>query len=145
MPEDLDQRRAASPNDAPYDGAVRPTQRRVAARKAAWLENSGVIREAAGRLFLTNGYLGTSMDENAAHSGVSNQHVYTHFEDKEPLFTELIRGNTNVADAFIASIPSPSQETLDLEGDLHALGRRYIGAVIQPRVLQLRRLIIGEA
>lgn len=100
--------------------------------------------EAATALFLRSGYQGTSMDEIAAQAGVSKQTVYTHFADKEQLFTELVRGNTGRAGAFIESITA-LEATDDLERDLGELARRYITSVIQPGVLQLRRLVIGEA
>ncbi|MGH2350566.1 MAG: TetR/AcrR family transcriptional regulator C-terminal domain-containing protein, partial [Chloroflexota bacterium] len=35
--------------------------------------------------------------------------------------------------------------TVDLPQDLRKLARRYLAAVMQPQVLQLRRLMIGEA
>jgi TetR/AcrR family transcriptional repressor of mexJK operon len=101
--------------------------------------------EAATTLFLRNGYLGTSMDEVAALAGVSKQTVYTHFADKEQLFAELVRGNTSRVEEFIPTIGRILDQTLDLELDLRELARTYVSYVIQPRVLQLRRLIIGEA
>jgi len=104
-----------------------------------------VIREAATALFLRNGYLGTSMDEIAALAGVSKQTVYTHFADKERLFTELVLGNTRPVDEFIPVLTHLLQDPDDLEENLRELARRYLGSVIQPPVLQLRRLVIGEA
>jgi TetR/AcrR family transcriptional repressor of mexJK operon len=104
-----------------------------------------VIREAATELFLRNGYLGTSMDEIAAQAGVSKQTVYTHFADKERLFTELVLGNTGRADEFVAVMTDLLDRSDDLERDLRDLGRRYVRSVIQPQVLRLRRLVIGEA
>jgi TetR/AcrR family transcriptional repressor of mexJK operon len=104
-----------------------------------------VIREAATTLFLRSGYLGTSMDEIAALAGVSKQTLYTHFANKEQLFTELARGTTDVADEFIAAMTVLLHDTDDVERDLRELGRRYVAAVMQPRVLQLRRLVIGES
>jgi TetR/AcrR family transcriptional regulator, mexJK operon transcriptional repressor len=109
------------------------------------LASGGVIREAAMALFLRNGYLGTSMDEIAADAGVSKQTVYTHFADKEQLFTDLVRGNTNIAQEFIDHMNQSLRDTDDLETDLGVLARRYVTTVIQPRVLQLRRLVIGES
>ena len=41
------------------------------------------ILEAAKRLFMQNGYDGSSMDAIAAEAGVSKLTVYSHFTDKE--------------------------------------------------------------
>jgi TetR/AcrR family transcriptional repressor of mexJK operon len=114
-------------------------------RRAGRLASKDVIIEAATTLFLRNGYLGTSMDEIAGLAHVSKQTVYTHFADKEQLFTELIQGNFKPSDEFVKAVADLLQDTTDLEKDLSGLARRYVRFVIQPHVLQLRRLIIGEA
>jgi TetR/AcrR family transcriptional regulator, mexJK operon transcriptional repressor len=114
-------------------------------RRKGRLASAGVIREAATTLFLRNGYLGTSMEEIATLAGVSKQTVYTHFADKEALFADLVRVNMDHAEVFVQAIASGLPDTGDLERDLRELARRYIASVIQPRVLQLRRLVIGEA
>ena len=48
------------------------------------------ILEAAKVLFLSNGYASTSMDAVAAEAGVSKLTVYSHFNDKETLFTAAV-------------------------------------------------------
>lgn len=48
------------------------------------------ILEAAKRLFLDNGYANTSMDAVAAEAGVSKLTVYSHFNDKETLFSAAV-------------------------------------------------------
>lgn len=48
------------------------------------------ILEAAKRLFPTHGLDGVSMDQIAAEAGVSKLTVYSHFGDKESLFTAAI-------------------------------------------------------
>jgi TetR/AcrR family transcriptional regulator, mexJK operon transcriptional repressor len=103
------------------------------------------ILEAATTLFLCNGYRGTSMDEIAALAGVSKQTVYKHFADKERLFSEIVtRTVDEVADPVHNEVLN-LQDSGDLEADLRDLARRQLAAVMQPRLLQLRRLVIGEA
>ncbi|HEX6676906.1 MAG TPA: TetR/AcrR family transcriptional regulator [Actinomycetes bacterium] len=102
------------------------------------------IMEAATTLFLRNGYLGTSMDEVAALAAVSKQTVYKHFADKERLFTDIVLGVTGVAGEFVDEVVRTLPDSDDLERDLVALGRRYVAAVMQPQVLQMRRLLVGE-
>src|SRR5207237_119316 len=103
------------------------------------------IMGAATTLFLRTGYRGTTMDEIAALAAVSKQTVYKNFADKERLFSGIILDIiAQVAEPFHAEVLA-LQDSDELEKDLHELARRYITSVMQPPVLQLRRLIIGEA
>ncbi|WPC04083.1 TetR/AcrR family transcriptional regulator [Pseudomonas benzenivorans] len=49
------------------------------------------ILDAAKTLFLSKGYDGSSMDAIAAEAGVSKLTVYSHFTDKETLFSAAIK------------------------------------------------------
>lgn len=119
-------------------GTRRPEAGRSARKRSA-------ILEAAAAVFLQQGYLGTSMDEIAARAAVSKQTVYKHFADKERLFTEVLLGTIGrLHDAF-HEVTRSLEDTDDLEADLRKLGRRLVAMITQPRVLQLRRIVIGEA
>ncbi|MEN5045672.1 TetR/AcrR family transcriptional regulator [Pseudomonas koreensis] len=48
------------------------------------------ILDAAKTLFLSHGYANTSMDAVAAEAGVSKLTVYSHFNDKETLFSSAV-------------------------------------------------------
>ena len=119
-------------------------ERTARTRRAGRLASGGVIREAATTLFLRSGYLGTSMEEIATLAGVSKQTVYTHFADKERLFTDLILGATDRANDFLQHL-TVLPETDDVETDLRQVARRYLATVLNPELLQLRRLVIGES
>ena len=101
------------------------------------------IMTAASEVFLSNGYLGTSMDEIAARAAVSKQTVYKHFADKEKLFTSIILGSTDQAQQRFAAMTL--EEEPDLATGLRNLARRLAKIVIQPEMMRLRRIIIGEA
>ena len=45
----------------------------------------------------------------------------------------------------MAALPRVLGDTDDLQATLQALARQYMATVMQPRVLQLRRLVVGEA
>jgi AcrR family transcriptional regulator len=103
------------------------------------------ILEAATTVFLRNGYVGTSMDEIAALAAVSKQTIYKHFADKESLFSEIVISTVNAASDPVYNEVTNLKDTGDVEADLRDLARRQLGRVMQPRLLQLRRLVIGEA
>ena len=103
------------------------------------------ILEAATTVFLRHGYLGTSMDEIAALAAVSKQTVYKHFADKERLFSEIVISTVTEASDPVYDEVRNVQDSGDVEADLRGLARRQLAKVMQPRVLQLRRLVIGEA
>ena len=103
------------------------------------------ILDAASEVFLRNGYLGTSMDEIAALARVSKQTVYKHFADKESLFTAIVGAAVDAAGDPVTAEATALADSDDLAADLTALARDQLGKVMQPRLMQLRRLVIGEA
>jgi len=125
--------------DPPIAPAVQPDPTPRSARKRA------AILEAAASVFLDKGYLGTSMDEIAALAGVSKQTVYKHFADKQRLFTEIVVATVDKVSEPVYAEVLRLQETGDVEADLRDLARRQLAMVMQPRLMQLRRLVIGEA
>ena len=101
---------------------------------------------AAGQaLFLGNGYQGTSMDQVAASAEVSKQTVYKHFGDKHELLLAIVDDALESSVAPFVDRIAALADTADLEADLTALGGDYLRAVLRDPVVQLRRLIVGEA
>jgi TetR/AcrR family transcriptional repressor of mexJK operon len=103
------------------------------------------ILDAATTAFLRNGYRGTSMDEIAALAGVSKQTVYKHFADKESLFSEIVTSTVNEAGDRVQDELLELADSGDIAADLRDLARRQLALVMQPRLLRLRRVVIGEA
>jgi len=102
------------------------------------------ILEAAERLFLDNGYLGTKMEELAAIARVSKPTIYTHFGSKESLFVELVSSMTSAAGDKVHLRADEPALNGDVERYLRDYAERQLGVVLTPRLLQLRRLVIGE-
>ncbi|MGO4837362.1 TetR/AcrR family transcriptional regulator, partial [Rhizobiaceae sp. 2RAB30] len=102
------------------------------------------ILDAATEVFLRSGYLGTNMDEIAALSAVSKQTVYKHFSSKEALFVEIVMRMTGEAgDTVHDTIPDFGEDD-DVARYLVDYGYRQLTVVLTPRLMQLRRLVIGE-
>lgn len=103
------------------------------------------ILDAATTLFLAEGYLATSMDQIAAAAAVSKQTVYKQFADKQNLFREIVTGTVAAVSDPVAEQVTNLRDSTDLPASLQGLARALLAQVIQPRVMQLRRLVIGEA
>jgi AcrR family transcriptional regulator len=99
---------------------------------------------AAEQLFLRHGYLGTSMDELAELSNVSKQTVYAHFGSKEALFVELVSSMTAAAGDGLHDLDELPAADGDVAGFLERYAADELTVVMTPRLLQLRRLVIGE-
>ena len=116
-----------------------PQRRKQPAKRQA-------IIDAAQRVFLTQGYAGTSVDAIAAAAGVSKQTIYNHFGGKEELFRAVVRAvQSGVAAGFHeAGLEERLAASDDLRRDLRELGRRWVAVVLQENVAALRRLVIAE-
>jgi len=103
------------------------------------------ILSAGQELFLSNGYQGTSVDQIAASAEVSKQTVYKHFGDKHELLLAIVDDAlTGTVAPFLERIRALAG-TADLQADVTALATDYLRAVLQEPVVQLRRLVVGEA
>lgn len=100
------------------------------------------ILAAAEDVFLRDGYVGASMDEVARLAGASKQTVYRHFGSKERLFVELVSSMTDAAGDAAGHEADASGE---VEAVLVGLASAMLDGVLTPRILRLRRLVIGEA
>ncbi|MDQ3411424.1 MAG: TetR/AcrR family transcriptional regulator [Chloroflexota bacterium] len=102
------------------------------------------ILDAATDVFLKSGYLGANMDEIAALASVSKQTVYKQFASKETLFIEIVTGMTSEAgDRVLNEMPVPN-ENADLAEYLRHYAEKQLTVVLTPRLMRLRRLVIGE-
>jgi TetR/AcrR family transcriptional regulator, mexJK operon transcriptional repressor len=113
-------------------------------RVKATAKKRAAVLEAAAKVFLSGGYLGASMDEIADLAGVSKQTVYTYFSNKEALFAAMASALSNEANDRVHNNVAEFGEDDDLEGYLVGYAVRQLEVVLTPRILQLRRLVIGE-
>lgn len=102
------------------------------------------ILDAAMQVFLRSGYLGANMDEIATLAEVSKQTVYKQFSNKEALFVEIVTSMTDAASDAVHKDMPVLEDGGDLAKYLQAYAVRQLTIVLTPRLMQLRRLVIGE-
>jgi AcrR family transcriptional regulator len=102
------------------------------------------ILDAATSVFLEKGYLGASMDEIAELAAVSKQTVYKHFSTKEALFVAIVRSTSNQASDTVHNEMPGFGVGEDPAEYLKTYAYRQLTVVLKPRIMQLRRLVIGE-
>ena len=111
----------------------------MAGRKGA------LILDTARQMFLDRGYDATSLDDVAAASGVSKTTVYNNFEDKEGLFRAVVLSVTERAEQIISELGATLGGDESAAERLTAVARGLAYGVLNPAVVQLRRLAISEA
>jgi TetR/AcrR family transcriptional regulator, regulator of autoinduction and epiphytic fitness len=108
-------------------------------------EKSEAILAGGMQEFLVNGYAATSMDRVATAAGVSKATIYSHFQDKEGLFTALIQQLVQGKFRLLFNSrsdeiqPEPRVFLGDLANRLLDLGTN------EPQFLNFMRVIIGES
>jgi len=71
--------------------------------------------------------------------------VYNHFDDKEQLFAEVVQATADRIDGLVRLVGDTLSRADDVEKALTELARQFIGAIMQPQTLRLRRLVIANA
>lgn len=77
------------------------------------------LLRAAGRLFLRNGFVATSLADIAGEAGVTKGAVYSNFASKEDLFLALLR------EPLVSTETYAPSKVDDLSGDLIERGRQF--------------------
>ena len=102
------------------------------------------ILAAAEEAFLAAHYDSVTMDDLANSSGVSKQTVYAHFGTKEQLFIELVTSMTAGAGDNLDELDGIPDDEADLAPYFMQYAIDEMQIVMTPRLLRLRRLVIGE-
>ncbi len=106
------------------------------------LAKRAAILEAAQRLFLEQGYQGVSMDQIASAAGVSKLTVYSHFGDKETLFSEAIAAKCRevLPDELFVSPPEGP-----LRAQLLAIGHAFFALISSDEAIAIHRMMNAGA
>ncbi len=105
------------------------------------LEKKKRIFEVAIDLFLTNGFDNTSMDQIAEQAGVSKQTVYSHFRNKEELFSACVCEKC-IAYELTSEFLDPDQPCSET---LHKLGHRFNQLLLSPEAIGIKRALCATA
>jgi len=101
-----------------------------------------VILQCAGDLFLQQGYAQTSMDEVSKASNVSKQTVYSHFHNKETLYTAVIESKCSEYQIEDASI---CVKTTNIDVLLENIANKFVKLFLDPGVIDMHCVVIAEA
>ncbi|QPC86397.1 TetR family transcriptional regulator [Mesorhizobium sp. NBSH29] len=103
------------------------------------------IIAAAADVFLDQGFLGATMDQIAAQAKVSVQTIYSHFQSKETLFHEVVGSLAGGAARNVGREVERLPDGTGPEEWLLRFANEQLKAVLKPRLMQLRRMVIGES
>lgn len=101
------------------------------------------IVNAALETFLQYGYKGTSMNRVAEKAGVIKQTIYSHFRDKEGLFTAIIESLT--LEHFKAQFGEHIASNEPPEKVLRKIAETFAGRQADKSYIALLRTVIGES
>lgn len=102
------------------------------------LEKRAAILDAAKRLFPVHGYEGVSMDAIAAEAGVSKLTVYSHFKDKDFLFSEAVRIKCEEQlppALFLADLKGP------IRRQLRTIARAFFDLIMSDEAISMHRMM----
>lgn len=103
------------------------------------LAKRAAILEAAKALFAREGFAGVSMDRIAAEAGVSKLTVYSHFGDKESLFSEAIR---NLCEELLPDATFKVQGNLGLRAQLRQIAEGFFALVTSEQAINTHRMLL---
>ena len=122
-------RQSAAPDATKPAGPGRPKD----------LSKRAAILDVAKRLFSREGFDGVSMDQIAAEAGVSKLTVYSHFGDKESLFSSAIRAKCEErmpSTLFLAGLEG------DLRDQLTTIARAFFALVTSEESIAMHRMMM---
>ncbi|MCS5496443.1 TetR/AcrR family transcriptional regulator [Cnuibacter physcomitrellae] len=107
-----------------------------------------LILDAALQHFLEHGFLEATVDGVAAEAGVAKRTVYNLYGSKDDLFRAVMHWATDTAARFVADhvdVVEGSIAGASVDEELADFAVAHARAVVSPRVIAVRRLLVGEA
>lgn len=124
----------SSPSKIPVPKPPSPGRPKDLGKRAA-------ILDAAKRMFTAHGFEGVSMDQIAAEANVSKLTVYSHFGDKETLFSEAIKAKCEEQlDTGLFAVDPKSS----LREQLQGIGRAFVALINSEEALAIHRVVTTQ-
>lgn len=111
-----------------------------AGRPKSSVKQANILR-AATKLFLELGYTHTSMNLVANSAEVSKQTVYSHFKNKDALFTAVVEFKCEEYQLDKAHLEGAK---LALKDIMLQIGGQFMQLMADPEVIAMYRVLIGE-
>ena len=105
------------------------------------LGKRAAILEAAKRMFTAHGFERVSMDQIAAEAGVSKLTVYSHFGDKESLFSAAISAK---CEEQLAGALFQVDSSSSLRDQLLGIGRAFLSLINSEEALAIHRVVTTQ-
>ncbi|HSX64053.1 MAG TPA: TetR/AcrR family transcriptional regulator [Pseudoxanthomonas sp.] len=105
------------------------------------LGKRAAILDAAKRLFARDGFARVSMDQIAAEAGVSKLTVYSHFGDKEALFTAAVRAKCEEMlpdDLFRLELKGPLRDQLKM------IAHAFFALISSEEAISTQRMMLTD-
>lgn len=115
----------------------------ISAGDVADMARRDAILEAAGGLFVSQGFAATTTLAVARAARVSKRDLYRSFPTKQALLDALVRRYSQAL-TLSADLPRPASRA-ELFGILEGFGRRFLAGYLDPRRIAYLRLAIVEA
>jgi TetR/AcrR family transcriptional repressor of mexJK operon len=124
-------------NPSPANPSLKPTS----PGRPKDLGKRAAILDAAKRMFTAHGFERVSMDQIAAEAGVSKLTVYSHFGDKETLFSAAISAKCEeqLSNGLFAVTPDTS-----LREQLLGIGRAFFALITSEEALAIHRVVTTQ-
>jgi len=105
-------------------------------------DKAAAVLAGAREIFLAHGFTASTTDMIQQAAAVSKSTVYTHYPNKEALFTAVVESECEFSLATIRKLEFSND---CLESILGEVARAYLEIVLSPRTLALYRVVVAEA
>jgi TetR/AcrR family transcriptional repressor of mexJK operon len=105
-------------------------------------DKAAIVLAGAREIFLAHGFSAATTDMIQRAAGVSKSTVYSHYPNKETLFTAVVEAE---CECFFVATRKLKFSDQGLEWILEETARAYLDLVLSPEALALYRVVVAEA